>query len=178
VDAEILKGQTASDESNLTGEATPVENAWRLVLSGPSSLGRGRGGRVARRAGVLCRNIAHQRRATPERPGATGSLTGSAPTYLRRACLSFAHVFRSGGWRSARPVRLAERRTQRVLTDVAGRLWRAGALDPRRSWRHPAGARHGILFRGGRSGREIAAVTVVALDKTGTLTTANCASSE
>ena len=33
VDAEIAKGQTASDESNLTGEATPVEKAgWR---SGP-----------------------------------------------------------------------------------------------------------------------------------------------
>ena len=33
------------------------------------------------------------------------------------------------------------------------------------------GARHGILFRGGAAVEKLAAVTMVALDKTGTLTT-------
>src|SRR5512139_3612814 len=39
VDAEILKGQTAADESNLTGEATPVEKrVGDVVLSGTMNL--------------------------------------------------------------------------------------------------------------------------------------------
>ena len=39
VDAEIVKGQTASDESNLTGEATPVEKAiGDTVLAGTINL--------------------------------------------------------------------------------------------------------------------------------------------
>ena len=39
VDAEIVKGQTASDESNLTGEATPVEKAvGDTVLAGTMNL--------------------------------------------------------------------------------------------------------------------------------------------
>ena len=39
VDAEIVKGQTASDESNLTGEATPVEKAvGDTVLAGTLNL--------------------------------------------------------------------------------------------------------------------------------------------
>src|SRR5205814_1816555 len=39
VDAEIVKGQTASDESNLTGEATPVDkNVGDTVLAGTLNL--------------------------------------------------------------------------------------------------------------------------------------------
>ena len=39
VDAEIVKGQTASDESNLTGEVTPVEKAiGDTVLAGTINL--------------------------------------------------------------------------------------------------------------------------------------------
>ena len=39
VDAEIVKGQTASDESNLTGEATPVDKAiGDTVLAGTINL--------------------------------------------------------------------------------------------------------------------------------------------
>src|SRR5260221_741997 len=39
VDAEIAKGRTASDESNLTGEATPVEKAvGDIVLAGTINL--------------------------------------------------------------------------------------------------------------------------------------------
>src|SRR5262249_46232706 len=39
VDAEVLKGGTAADESNLTGEATPVEkNVGDTVLAGTMNL--------------------------------------------------------------------------------------------------------------------------------------------
>src|SRR5204863_6534228 len=39
VDAEVLSGQTAADESNLTGEATPVEkSAGDTVLAGTMNL--------------------------------------------------------------------------------------------------------------------------------------------
>ena len=43
VDAEIVKGRTASDESNLTGEATPVEKAvGDTVLAGTLNFWGGR----------------------------------------------------------------------------------------------------------------------------------------
>src|SRR5206468_1341134 len=39
VDAEVVKGKTSSDESNLTGEATPVEkNVGDTVLAGTLNL--------------------------------------------------------------------------------------------------------------------------------------------
>ena len=49
VDAEIVKGQTASDESNLTGEVTPVgQGHWRhRPRRHHQPLGRGRSARPA-----------------------------------------------------------------------------------------------------------------------------------
>ena len=59
VDAEIAKGSTAADESNLTGEATPVEKTiGDTALAGTINLvGRGRGRRhPARRRKLAAKN--------------------------------------------------------------------------------------------------------------------------
>ena len=70
VDGEIAKGSTAADESNLTGEATPVKKAvGDTALAGTHQpLGRGRGGRHAarRRKRAAKNHHAHQGGAATE----------------------------------------------------------------------------------------------------------------
>ena len=82
VDAEIVKGRTASDESNLTGEATPVEKTVGRHRAGGNaqSLGRGGGRRApARHAKARCkRSFNSSVRPSSKKPRPSCSPTASA----------------------------------------------------------------------------------------------------
>ena len=181
VDAEIVKGQTASDESNLTGEATPVDKAiGDTVLAGTINLWGAVEVLVLRPAAESSLAEDHpsdQGRAAAEGARRSSSPTGSAPTTptacwgCRSSCSS------SGGSVSAR--RRSPRSTSAhsafyhamtllvVASPCALVLSIPSAVLAAIAW----GARHGILFRGGAAVEKLAGVNTVALDKTGTLTT-------
>jgi Zn2+/Cd2+-exporting ATPase len=183
VDAEIVKGSTAADESNLTGEATPVEKKI-----GDTAL-----------AGTI--NLWGAVEVTTTRPAAESSLQKiitlikeaqqqKAPaqqftdkfstfyTYFVIA-LSFAMFFVWWLGFHLTPFAVVKGETEElsafyrtmtllvVSSPCALVLSIPSAVLAAIAW----GARHGILFRGGAAVEKLAEVNIVALDKTGTLTT-------
>jgi Cd2+/Zn2+-exporting ATPase len=180
VDAEIAKGSTAADESNLTGEATPVEkNIGDIALAGTINLWGAVEVVVARPAAesslqkiVTLIKDAQQRKAPAQQ------FTDKVSTYYTYAALglSFAMFFvwwlgfRLAPFESAIESQSAFYRTMTLLvvaSPCALVLSIPSAVLAAIAW----GARHGILFRGGAAVEKLAEVNVVALDKTGTLTT-------
>jgi Cd2+/Zn2+-exporting ATPase len=182
VDAEVAKGKTAADESNLTGEAVPVEKAvGDTVLAGTINLWGAVEAVVLRPAAEsslqkiirLIREAQHQK-APAQR---FTDKFGGYYTYFVLA-LSFAMFFvwwlgfhlapfavARGGLESS-----AFYRTMTLLvvaSPCALVLSIPSAVLAAIAW----SARHGILFRGGAAVEKLAAVDTVALDKTGTLTT-------
>ena len=180
VDAEITRGKTAADESQLTGEATPVDKAvGDAVLAGTLNLWGVVEAVVLRPASQsalqkiirLIKDAQHLK-APAQRFTDKFSTTY---TYLilglslamffywwlvqGRPAFVSTEVLRSAFYRSmtllvvASPCALVLSIPSAVLAAIA--------------W----SARRGILFRGGAAVEKLADVTVVALDKTGTLTT-------
>jgi Cd2+/Zn2+-exporting ATPase len=180
VDAEIAKGSTAADESNLTGEATPVgKNIGDIALAGTINLWGAVEVVVVRPAAesslqkiiTLIKN-AQQQKAPAQQ------FTDKVSTYYTYAALglSFAMFFvwwlgfRLAPFESAIESHSAFYRTMTLLvvaSPCALVLSIPSAVLAAIAW----GARHGILFRGGAAVEKLAEVNVVALDKTGTLTT-------
>jgi Cd2+/Zn2+-exporting ATPase len=180
VDAEIVKGCTAADESNLTGEAIPVDKVvGDTVLGGTMNLWGAVEALVLRPASqsALQRIIqlikeAQQRKAPAQQFTdrfsscytyvALGlSLAMFFVWWLAFGCAPFASTVES---------RSAFYRTMTLLvvaSPCALVLSIPSAVLAAIAW----GARHGILFRGGAAVEKLAEVSVVALDKTGTLTT-------
>ncbi len=179
-DAEIVKGASAADESNLTGEAAPVEktvgdtvlagtiNQWgavEVIVLRPAA-------ESALQKIIKLIKEAQQRKAPAQRFadrfstyytfGVLGlSLAMFFVWWLGFGLVAFADV---GGAHSAfyrtmtllvvsSPCALVLSIPSAVLAAIA------------------CGARHGILFRGGAAVEKLAGVNVVCLDKTGTLTT-------
>jgi Cd2+/Zn2+-exporting ATPase len=180
VDAEIVKGNTAADESNLTGEATPVEkNIGDIALAGTINLWGAVEVVVARPAAesslqkiITLIKDAQQQKAPAQQ------FTDKVSTYYTYAALglSFAMFFvwwlgfRLAPFESAIESQSAFYRTMTLLvvaSPCALVLSIPSAVLAAIAW----GARHGILFRGGAAVEKLAEVNVVALDKTGTLTT-------
>ena len=180
VDAEIAKGSTAADESNLTGEATPVEkNIGDTTLAGTINLWGAVEVIVTRPAAesslqkiITLIKDAQQRKAPAQQ------FTDKFSTYYTYAVLglSFAMFFvwwlgfRLAPFESAIESQSAFYRTMTLLvvsSPCALVLSIPSAVLAAIAW----GARHGILFRGGAAVEKLAEVNVVALDKTGTLTT-------
>jgi Cd2+/Zn2+-exporting ATPase len=180
VDAEIAKGSTAADESNLTGEATPVEKKiGDITLAGTINLWGAVEVVVARPAAesslqkiVTLIKDAQQRKAPAQQ------FTDKVSTYYTYAALvlSFAMFFvwwlgaGLAPFESAIESQSAFYRTMTLLvvaSPCALVLSIPSAVLAAIAW----GARHGILFRGGAAVEKLAGVNVVALDKTGTLTT-------
>jgi Cd2+/Zn2+-exporting ATPase len=180
VDAEIVKGQTASDESNLTGEATPVEKGiGDNVLAGTLNLWGAVEANVLRPVTEsalqkiihLIREAQHQKAPTQQ----FADRFGTYYTYIVLG-LSFAMffvwwlVFRLPPFASQGAVHSAFYRTMTLLvvaSPCALVLSIPSAVLAAIAW----SARHGILFRGGAAVEKLAAIDTVALDKTGTLTT-------
>jgi len=180
VDAEIAKGGTAADESNLTGEATPLgENVGDTTLAGTINLWGAVEVIVTRPAAesslqkiITLIKDAQQRKAPAQQ------FADKFSTYYTYFILglSFAMFFiwwlgfRLMPFESAIESQSAFYRTMTLLvvsSPCALVLSIPSAVLAAIAW----GARHGILFRGGAAVEKLAEVNVVALDKTGTLTT-------
>ena len=180
VDAEIVKGATASDESNLTGEATPVDKKiGDTVLAGTLNLWGAVEAVVLRRASQSAlQKIIRLIREAQHLKAPSQRFTdkfGTAYTYsiLALTTLMFfvwwlgmgqePFVPRDGG-RSAfyKAMTLLV-----VASPCALVLSIPSAVLAAIAW----SAKRGILFRGGSAVENLAEVSVVAMDKTGTLTT-------
>ena len=180
VDAEIVKGKTASDESNLTGEATPVEktlgdtvlagtiNLWgvvEVVVLRPAS-------ESALQKVIRLIHEAQHLKAPSQRftdkfgTRYTYAILGLALGMFFFWCL----VMNLPPFASTESARSAFYRAMTLLvvaSPCALVLSIPSAVLAAIAW----GAKRGILFRGGAAVEKLSEVTVVALDKTGTLTT-------
>jgi len=179
-DGEVSSGRSASDESTLTGEAVPVEkNVGDPVFSGTLNLWGAVDYRVTRLPAestlqkiIRLIQTAQKLRAPSERftdrfgPRYTyfvigGSLLMFLVWWLVFDLPAFANT----------PEQLSAFYRAMTLMVVASPcalvLSIPSAILAAIAW----GARHGVLFRGGAAIEKLAEVTVVAMDKTGTLTT-------
>jgi Cd2+/Zn2+-exporting ATPase len=183
VDAEIAKGNTAADESNLTGEAAPVEKIiGDIVLAGTINLWGAVEVIVTKPAAEssLQKIITLIREAQQQKAPAQlfADKFSTFYTYgVLGLSLAMFFVWRFGFGLAAfttpdpaNPELSAFYRTMTLLvvsSPCALVLSIPSAVLAAIAW----AARHGILFRGGAAVEKLAEVNVVALDKTGTLTT-------
>jgi Cd2+/Zn2+-exporting ATPase len=183
VDAEILSGETAADESNLTGEAAPVgKSVGDSVLAGTLNLWGAVRVNVTRPAAEsalqkiirLIREAHHQKapvqRFTDKFSGryTYAVLIGSFVMFFVWWLGFDLPAFHATDPES--PELTAFYRTMTLLvvsSPCALVLSIPSAVLAAIAW----GARRGILIRGGAAVEKLAEVKVVAMDKTGTLTT-------
>ncbi|MCR6656774.1 MAG: heavy metal translocating P-type ATPase [Opitutus sp.] len=183
-DGVVTKGKSASDESALTGEATPVEkHTGAEVFSGTINLWGAVEFEVTRLPSestlqkiIRLIQTAQKLKAPSERftdkfgTGYTYAVIGGSALmflvwWLGFGLPAFANTeeTRSAFYRAmtlmvvASPCALVLSIPSAILAAIA--------------W----GARHGVLFRGGAAIEKLAEITAVALDKTGTLTTGELA---
>ncbi|HEY1170077.1 MAG TPA: cation-translocating P-type ATPase [Verrucomicrobiae bacterium] len=180
VDGEIIKGTTASDESNLTGEAIPVEKrAGDAVLAGTLNLWGAVEITVTKAASQSAlERIIHLIREAQQQRAPSQNFTdrfGTPYTYtVLGATLVMFFVwwlgFQLPAFTSTVDVKSAFYRAMSLLvvaSPCALVLSIPSAILAAIAW----AAKRGILFRGGVAVERLAEVKVVALDKTGTLTT-------
>ncbi|MDB6121356.1 MAG: heavy metal translocating P-type ATPase [Pedosphaera sp.] len=180
VDAEVSKGGTASDESNLTGEATPVEKGvGDSVLAGTINLWGAVEVTVLRPATESAlQKIIQLIREAQQRKAPAQQFTDKFSTVYTYIVLGLSLAMFFVWWlvRGLAPFtaqgaeQSAFYHTMTLLvvaSPCALVLSIPSAVLAAIAW----GARHGILFRGGAAVEKLAGVTMVALDKTGTLTT-------
>jgi len=180
VDAELTKGATAADESNLTGEAMPVEKKiGDAVLAGTINLWGAVECVVMRPASesalqkiiTLIKEAQHQKAPSQQ-------FTDKFSTYYTYVALGLSlamffvwwQAFGYAAFQSVGEMKGAFYRTMTLLvvaSPCALVLSIPSAVLAAIAW----GARHGVLFRGGAAVEKLAEVNVVCLDKTGTLTT-------
>ena len=179
VDGRVLKGQSAADESNLTGEAAPVpKNDGDEVFSGTLNLWGVVEVEITRPAAasalqkiIALIHTAQQMRA-PSQRFTDRFGTGYTLLTLGLVTLMF-HVW----WLvfDLPPMRNTEETTSAfyramtllvVMSPCALVLSIPSAILAAIAW----GARRGVLFRGGAAIEKLAEVDTVAMDKTGTLT--------
>jgi len=180
VDAEIIKGRTASDESNLTGESVPVEKAvGDTVLAGTLNLWGAVEAMVLRpaRESSLHKIIQLIREARQQKAPAQ-LFTDKFGAVYSCLILSLTLIMFFVWWLALGLAPFASNGPDSsafyhamtllvVASPCALVLSIPSAVLAAIAW----GARHGILFRGGAAVEKLAGITVVALDKTGTLTT-------
>jgi Cd2+/Zn2+-exporting ATPase len=180
VDGELVSGETAVDESTLTGEATPVEkrkgdavlagtvNGWGMVevrvtrLAEESALQR-----IIRLIRDAQRQKAPSQRFT-DRFGSgytLGVLALTAAMFLVWWLVAGREPFAAGG-----PLPSAFYQAMTLLV-VASPCALVLSVPSAILAAIAAGARRGILFRGGVAVEQLAEIEMVAMDKTGTLTT-------
>jgi Zn2+/Cd2+-exporting ATPase len=180
VDAEIAKGQTASDESNLTGEATPVEKrVGDTVLSGTMNLWGAVEATVLRPvAESSLQKVIRLIKEAQRQKAPSQRLADRFGTVYTYCVLGLSVVMFFVWWLGFDQAPFARKGAGHsafyhamtllvVASPCALVLSIPSAVLAAIAW----GARHGILFRGGAAVEKLAAVTTVALDKTGTLTT-------
>jgi Cd2+/Zn2+-exporting ATPase len=180
VDAEISKGTSAADESNLTGEATPVEKSvGDAVLAGTINLWGAVEAIVTKPAAesslqkiITLIHDAQQQKAPAQK------FTDKFSSVYTYAVLGLSFVMFFVWWLGFHLVPFVSTATAHsafyramtllvVSSPCALVLSIPSAVLAAIAW----GARHGVLFRGGAAVEKLADINVVALDKTGTLTT-------
>ncbi len=180
VDAEIVKGRTASDESNLTGEGTPAEKSvGDTVLAGTLNLWGAVEVSVLRPARESAlQKIIQLIREAQQRKAPAQQFTDKFGAFYAYLILGLSVGMFFVWWLASGlpPFTAAGGRQSAfyhamtllvVASPCALVLSIPSAVLAAIAW----GARHGILFRGGAAVEKLAGVNVVALDKTGTLTT-------
>ncbi|HEX4350711.1 MAG TPA: HAD-IC family P-type ATPase, partial [Verrucomicrobiae bacterium] len=180
VDAEIVKGSTAADESNLTGETAPVEKKiGDLALAGTLNLWGAIEVLAARPAAesalqkiIKLIKEAQQQKAPAQR------FADKFSTYYTYGVLGLSLAmffvwwlgFHLAAFASAVESHSAFYRTMTLLV-VSSPCALVLSIPSAVLAAIAFGARHGILFRGGAAVENLAGINVVCLDKTGTLTT-------
>jgi len=180
VDGEVLKGGTATDESNLTGEATPVEKTvGDTVLAGTINLwGAVEVGVLRPAAQSSLQKIIQLIKEAQQQKAPSQQFADKFGTYYTYLVLALSAVMFFVWWlgfhlppfTSTAAAQSAFYRTMTLLvvaSPCALVLSIPSAVLAAIAW----GARHGVLIRGGAAVEKLADVTIVALDKTGTLTT-------
>jgi Cd2+/Zn2+-exporting ATPase len=183
-DGIVVKGKSASDESALTGEANPVEkNIGDQVFSGTINLWGVVEFDVARLPSestlqkiIRLIQTAQKLKAPSERftdkfgTGYTYAVIGGATLMF----LVWWLGFKLPAFENTPEVRSAFYRAMTLMvvaSPCALVLSIPSAILAAIAW----GARHGVLFRGGAAIEKLADIKIVALDKTGTLTTGELA---
>ena len=183
-DGVVISGKSASDESALTGEATPVEkNVGDKVFSGTVNLWGVIDFDVARLPAestlqkiIRLIQTAQKLKAPSERftdrfgTGYTYVVIGGATAMF----LVWWLIFRLPPFANTAETSSAFYRAMTLMvvaSPCALVLSIPSAILAAIAW----GARHGVLFRGGAAIEKLAEIQVVALDKTGTLTTGELA---
>jgi Cd2+/Zn2+-exporting ATPase len=180
VDGEVAKGATAADESNLTGEAMPVEkkigetvlagtiNLWgavEIIVTKPAS-------ESALQKIIKLIREAQQQKAPSQR--FTDQFSTWYTYFVLGLSLAMFFVWWLGfhlpAFSDIAGVRGAFYRTMTLLV-VSSPCALVLSIPSAVLAAIAFGARHGILFRGGAAVEKLAEINTVALDKTGTLTT-------
>lgn len=180
VDGEVARGKTACDESNLTGEATPVEKGvGDSVLAGTINLWGAVEVVVLRPVQESAlEKIIHLIKEAQHLKAPSQRFTDKFGTRYTYGILALSVAMFFVWWLgaglpafvSSDTARSAFYRTMTLLvvaSPCALVLSIPSAVLAAIAW----GAKRGILFRGGAAVEKLAEVGVVALDKTGTLTT-------
>ncbi|MEY5009946.1 MAG: hypothetical protein RLZZ253_1085 [Verrucomicrobiota bacterium] len=180
VDGQMLEGETSADESNLTGEAAPVaKRVGDPVYSGTLNQWGAVEVRVERRAQesalqkvVRLIQTAQRMKAPSQRftdrfgTGYTWVILGLAGGMFLLWWLGFGHApFR------ATPGEPSAFYHAMTLLVVASPCALVLSIPSAVLAAIASGARRGVLFRGGAAVEKLGEVSVVAMDKTGTLTT-------
>ena len=183
-DGVVMSGRSASDESALTGEANPVEkNVGDQVFSGTLNLWGAVDYEVARLPAestlqkiIRLIQTAQKLKAPSERftdrfgTGYTYAVIGGSTAMFLLWWLGF-HLPAFTNTPETRSAFYRAMTLMVVASPCALVLSIPSAILAAIAW----GARHGVLFRGGAAIEKLADINVVALDKTGTLTTGELA---
>ena len=179
-DGVVVSGKSASDESSLTGEAAPVEKAvGDQVFSGTLNLWGAVDYTVVRPPAestlqkiIRLIQTAQKLKAPSERftdrfgTGYTYAVIGGSFAMFLVWWLGF-HLPAFTNTQETRSAFYRAMTLMVVASPCALVLSIPSAILAAIAW----GAKHGVLFRGGAAIEKLADVNVVALDKTGTLTT-------
>ena len=173
VDCEIIKGTTAADESNLTGEAAPVEKKiGDIALAGTINLWGAVEVLVTKPASESSlQKIITLIREAQQQKAPSQQFADKFSTYYTYGVLALSIVMFFVWWLGfSLMAHTAFYRTMTLLvvsSPCALVLSIPSAVLAAIAW----SARHGILFRGGAAVEKLAEIDIVCLDKTGTLTT-------
>lgn len=180
VDAQIFKGETAADESNLTGEAAPVDKKQGdKVLAGTMNLWGATEVQVLKPAAESSlQKIVKLIRDAQRQKAPSQQFTDKFSTYYTYVVLALSLVMFFAWWLIGGDNAFLDGSNSRsafykamtllvVASPCALVLSIPSAVLAAIAW----GARHGVLFRGGAAVEKLAGISTVALDKTGTLTT-------
>jgi Cd2+/Zn2+-exporting ATPase len=180
VDGEVVKGQTAADESNLTGEATPVsKGVGDTVLSGTlNQWGVVEVSVLRPAAESALQRIIKLIQEAQQNKAPTQRFTDRVSTYYTYFALGMSLVMFFVWWlgfglapfSNVGEIKSAFYRTMTLLV-VASPCALVLSIPSAVLAAIARGARQGILFRGGAAVENLAEINTVALDKTGTLTT-------